>query len=243
MTTNTIITAFISFVNENRSIEDYYSYGSLLLNTKTPKILFVDETMKNYIGENYNTTNTRLVLIDKEQCYLFQYRKELNQIYLHSDNLKKDTIEYIMTMCMKTEWVKKGIEMNPFHSSHFIWVDFGIRHVCKNWTKEEFVHHLDELQYRTRNKIRIGGIWDISKENTMDIYKTVLWYFAGGVFGGDKSSLELFANKMKQKCLDIIKTKHTLMWEVNIWYLIYKENKELFDIYPSNHNSLLIKNF
>ena len=33
------------------------------------------------------------------------------------------------------------------------------------------------------------------------------------------------------------------MWEVNIWYLVYKENKELFDNYYCNHNNTIIDNY
>jgi len=47
---------------------------------------------------------------------------------------------------------------------------------------------------------------------------------------------------MKTKCNDIIKNKKTIMWEVNIWYLIYLDNPDLFDRYFANHNSsILIK--
>ena len=48
---------------------------------------------------------------------------------------------------------------------------------------------------------------------------------------------------MKEKCLQIIQEKQSLMWEVNIWYLIYLENKELFDEYKCDHNESLITNY
>ena len=38
-------------------------------------------------------------------------------------------------------------------------------------------------------------------------------------------------------------SKNTIMWEVNIWYLIYKENKELFNSYGCNHDKTLIDNY
>jgi len=33
------------------------------------------------------------------------------------------------------------------------------------------------------------------------------------------------------------------MWEVNIWYIIYNENKHLFDIYKCNHDNSIIENY
>jgi hypothetical protein len=48
---------------------------------------------------------------------------------------------------------------------------------------------------------------------------------------------------MKNKCISYIHEYKNFIWEVNIWYLIYIENKELFDTYNSNHNSSLIQNY
>ena len=76
-----------------------------------------------------------------------------------------------------------------------------------------------------------------------DIYKDILWYFAGGVFGGNKNMLLEFSDLMKTKCIEIITTKNTIMWEVNIWYLIYNDNKELFDGYYCDHNDSIIDNY
>ena len=77
----------------------------------------------------------------------------------------------------------------------------------------------------------------------INIYKNVAWYFAGSVFGGNKDKLLLFAEKMKTQCMKIITEHQTLMWEVNIWYLIFKENKELFDCYQCDHNDSIIANY
>lgn len=33
------------------------------------------------------------------------------------------------------------------------------------------------------------------------------------------------------------------MWEVNIWFLIYLENKDLFDYYSCDHNNTIIDNY
>jgi hypothetical protein len=45
---------------------------------------------------------------------------------------------------------------------------------------------------------------------------------------------------MMLKCIQIMKEKNTIMWEVNIWYLIYLEHPELFDTYISNHNKTML---
>ena len=69
------------------------------------------------------------------------------------------------------------------------------------------------------------------------------WYFVGGIFGGNINSLIKFADLMKSKCIDIITSKNTLMWEVNVWYLIYKENKVLFNTYGCCIDKKMIDNY
>ena len=93
------------------------------------------------------------------------------------------------------------------------------------------------------DKIRIASIWNLDNLYNINLYKNIAWYFAGGIFGGDINSLNQFANLMKEKCIEIITTKNTIMWEVNIWYLIYNENKELFDSYYGNHDNTIIDNY
>ena len=75
------------------------------------------------------------------------------------------------------------------------------------------------------------------------MYTNVAWYFAGSVFGGDKSKLLAFAEKMKTQCMKIITERQTLIWEVNIWHLIYNESPELFDCYQCDHNDSVIENY
>jgi hypothetical protein len=63
------------------------------------------------------------------------------------------------------------------------------------------------------------------------------------VFGGPTNKLIKFADLMKSKCVEIIYERKTLMWEVNVWYLVYLENPELFDSYFCNHDITIISNY
>jgi hypothetical protein len=46
---------------------------------------------------------------------------------------------------------------------------------------------------------------------------------------------------MKTKCIDIITNEKTIMWEINIWSLIYLENPGLFDRYIANHDGSILR--
>ena len=127
-----------------------------------------------------------------------------------------------------------------FGTDNFIWIDFGIRHVF-NCSDDDFIQTVEALNNKKYdNFVRIGTIWNLNHVYCLDIYKDISWYFAGGVFGGNIESLLLFSNKMEEQCLKIILEEKTLMWEVNIWYLIYKENNELFFPYLCDHNNTIL---
>ena len=243
---NTIVSAFVSNVNNryDNSLFRYYNYGKLLLQSLVPKVIFVDELMFNLIGNEYDKTNTLIIKINKKDTYLYKHAGKLSNFQLNSTDYTKDTPEFMFTMCNKTEWIKKAIGLNYFKTDNFIWVDFGIKHIFSNGcSNEAFIEKINNLKYKAYKNVRIGGIWDFNYNYNIDIYKDIAWYFAGGVFGGNKQSLIKFADLMKEKCIDIMNSKNTIMWEVNIWYLIYMKHKELFDIYKCDHNESLITNY
>ena len=239
----TLVSAFIKNVNNryDKTFDTYMQHGALLLQANVPKIIFADNETYATIKHMENSS-TKIVAVTKSECYLYDNRNKITNFTLNTDNNTKDTLEYILTICSKTEWIYKAIELNPFNTPNYTWVDFGIRHVfkCDNNT---FITKIESLNDKVYNYLRIGSIWDLNRSYDINLYTDIAWYFAGGVFGGEKTALKLFSKKMKEMCLRIIRERGTLMWEVNVWYLIYKENPTLFDCYYCDHNDSLIDNY
>jgi hypothetical protein len=224
-------------------MDDFVKLGILFLKAKIPKIIFVDEGMYEKI-KTLENEYSKIVLINKTDYELYQYMNHdvLTNFSLNTDNPAKDTIEFMFTMCNKTEWVREATTLNYFNTNRFMWVDFGIRHIFK-CNDEEFIEKIEKLNSKAHDGVRIGTIWNLNSKYIFDIYRTISWYFAGGVFGGNAVNLLKFADLMKEKCIDIITKKNTIMWEVNIWYLIWCENPELFDIYACDHDNRIIDNY
>lgn len=269
---NILVSAFITKIN-NRNDRDtykYIEYGKLLIdnNINSYKVIFIErETLNTY----FNTTNKYYnfkyenktfdyiifqkniiyVIFEKTDNYLYNYIDEIAQFNIHTDNPSKDTLEYMFVQCHKTEWIKIAIslveiikydmlELND--NLQFIWVDFGIYHMFNN-NIDLFNNSFTQLHEINNNKVRIASCIHPNNTYHSDIYKNVAWYFAGSVFGGVGVSLLKFAELMKAECINIIKERNHLMWEVNIWYLIYLKHPELFDPYNCNHNASIIANY
>lgn len=215
--------------------------GKYLIDCDIPKIIFMNQYLIDSI-KDYNRETTLLIPFEKEDLLFYKYKNEMTQFSVNG-NQDKDTLNYMLLINNKMEFVKTAIELNPFHTDQFIWVDFGIYHVI-NFSKEIFMKYICNLKNKKYENIRIGSIKDPRiYNNHTDIYKNVEWYFAGGVFGGSSQQLLLFSEKCREKVKEVIQEKKSLMWEVNIWYLVFLENKELLNPYQCIFNNTILTNY
>lgn len=237
-----LVSAFLANMNKRQDMptSKYIHNGKILLTTNIPKIIFMDESLVEHFQDFVNE-NTKIVKINKNDIYLYDYTKYITQSKIITDNPNKDTMDYFCMMCSKTEWIRKAIETNFFDDDNYIWVDFGIRYIFK-CDDAKFISKIERLNTCQYSKVRIASIWDLDGQFYFDKNK-VMWFFAGTVFGGNHNELKKFADKMKNMCLRIIFAEKTLMWEVNIWYWIYKETPELFDAYYCVHDDTVVDHY
>lgn len=235
----TLVTAFIvSNTRPDRSVSTYLALGRTLMDCKVPMVLFMDDA---YMDQIEPMEHVHMIPVNKDSLELNAYRNQITKFKVTTDNPRKDTLDYMCLICSKTEFMCKASQLNPFHTDHFVWVDFGIYHLFSD--KERFTKAIQSLHY-DGNQNRIGRIWEPNAFlNPDDIYHKIAWYFAGGVFGGKRSALLDFESHMKKKCIEIIQERNTLMWEVNVWRLIYLEHPELFSLYECNHQPSLLLNY
>jgi len=245
-----IVSAFMANITTPQCLETnennkkYTEYFIPLLQANVNKIIFIDSSVVDRY-KSYENHNTRIIPFVKESSYLYEHMHKITDFHPNNNNPEKDTIQYMFTQCHKTEWVKQAIEMTSSDTtppSQYIWVDFGVKHMCK-CSNEEFIKKIERLATCIYNKVRIASIWNPDTEYSNNIYRDMCWYFGGSVFGGNRAFLLEFARIMKMVCLEIIETKHTIMWEVNIWYLVYKRMRFLFMPYTCDHNSSIIDNY
>ena len=224
----TLVSGFININNKN--VDKYIINGAKLIQHNINKIIYIEYDFYNkYLKDiEYNKENTQFRFYNKDEIYLYKYINKIN-IDNIIRNKEKDTIEYMMIQCNKTEWLRLAIAENYYKTNNFVWIDFGIYHVLK----EPF----PSFNFKSWNKIRIaGGIYRGS-----NIYNSICWFFLGGIIGGDKDKLLFFADKVKEKCIDIINNNGILLWEINIWYLVYLQYPDLFDVYKADHNNSMIE--
>lgn len=228
-----LVTAFIHQNNHYQDLNFYITNGKRLLETDFRKIIFMSKHIIPHF-ENLRSKNNVFVEYDIENMYLHNYLDKLD--HNTSGNSNKDTNTFFAIMCNKTEFIRKAIEDNVFKTDHYFWIDFGIYKIFKeNLCIENLKKHY--------NNVRIGNIWDLHTKNNTNLFQQISWYFAGGVFGGHKTKLLRFADMMKKETLEFIENNNYLLWEVNLWYILYLKEPELFSPYKCDHNNTIVNNY
>lgn len=249
----TIVSAFITGINQSpdKTIDKYLEYGSQLMRVRIPKIIFIDETLYEKVSQ-FMDEYTMIIPYKLTDIYMYQYRDKLKNVKVATTNAKKDTIEYFMVQCHKTEWIRKAIQINKYDSEQYMWIDFGIYQFIDklNLAYEEkfnkFTESLYQIEYQKTDKVKMPGMWNMNACCT-DMYNYlklhVCWYFAGSLFGGHKDTLIKFADYTRDRCLKMITEDSWLVWEVNVWYLVYCEHPELFIQYKAQHDLTIFENY
>ena len=132
-----IVSAFISNINQQKSIEKYIEYGKQLLSDKINnfKLIFIERHVYNtyfnndkdkdkditqiscefkYEDKIYNyiiCDSVIFVFFEKTDNYLYNYIDKITQFNVNTDNPGKDTLEYMFIQCHKTEWMKIAINL------------------------------------------------------------------------------------------------------------------------------------
>lgn len=219
------------------------------------------------------------VFFEIENLFLWAYRAMAHKFRLNTGNPSKDTLEYMMVQCQKTEWIAIAMQLCSSGSSvnvanvavkaanvavnvanvavvkEYIWIDFGAFHMFQGKI-DVFQTELYTLRSRVNRRLLHSGessricmasCWNPTMSYYGDIYKDVNWLFAGSVFGGGANILSEFAMKMREKCIQILREKNTLMWEINIWAVLYREaeygSEHWMKVYASDHSEILVRGY
>lgn len=228
-----LVTAFLYNKEHYQNINFYKQYGVQLLEIKQNKVVFMDKSLID-IFLPYENEYTKILPTTETDMYLYPYLNTLD--HKIEGNINKDSNFFFSVMCNKTEWLRQAIKLQLYEGEQYIWIDFGIFKIFNQDIQ------LSNLQ-NCYNKVRIGHIWDLELIYSVDIKRKIAWYFAGGLFGGNKNKLIEFADIMKETTLNFIKENNYLVWEVNIWYILYKDHKELFEPYLCDHNNSMVNNY
>lgn len=124
----TIVTGYFQLKFSKSPDEKYKEWMKNMLAINNPMVIFCDEESEPII-RNMRISNkdfTVIIVTKYDEFYSYQY---INHFY---ENYRIDTERNIghnpflyMIWAEKTNFLKRAIELNPFQSDYFLWVDIG----------------------------------------------------------------------------------------------------------------------
>ena len=242
----------------------YQERGQKLINVDVPKIIFIDV---NYITEFQENDSTILIPISLNELDIYQYYQRIldssNGITCLSPNQIKDTVLYHIIQIAKTEFVSRAINyfihINNINNHSrwnnidienciYGWIDFGIRKMFQSdnifqTTIIELPSRIKELQTRGNwqsNKLKIPGCWNLNSADNTE-FNMIRWYFCGSFFLGTKEVLLEFEKEVKKELETILAIQKRIIFEVNIWFRIWKRRGVDMDWYLADHNASMLQ--
>jgi len=209
--TTTIVTAYFRLPKSKASHEKYDEWMSNMLMNSNPMVIFCDEGSKEIISRyrvKYGyMDNTVIIVTTIKEFYSYQFAEDF------VEHVIKDTERTVghgpllyMIWSEKSNFLKRAIELNPFKSDYFLWVDIGCFRVPNTrflaWPNPERIAQLDPT------KVLLLSVSPFTEEelSCRDIATLPLFQFknriGGTMFGGGKDVLLLW----HKKYYDMLKT-------------------------------------
>jgi len=225
LNTVTFVTSFIKIYNNdlpNKSlywrVQQFYDLAATGINI----ILYISDCYYEIFKDTLTLyTNIKIIKINDLQHFIIYklYEQYKDVITLPSyRNTEKDTIEYMLLMNAKIEFINDAIQLNYFNNEYFAWIDFSITYIFKNKNKTlDYLKIISTYNY-TDSFLKIAGCNNkINKNNHYDITERINWRFCGGFFIGDIKSLNIFYTKYVENIHIFFSLYKKLVWEVNYW--------------------------
>lgn len=188
------------------STEFYLQWADKLLQHPIYLIIFIDPSLEAEVQKirNYYCLQdlTRIIPLSIEELPLysqltrFEENHQRNPVRNH--NLQKYTPLYNLVINSKPDLLKKGIELDPFQTTHFAWIDFRIMDLCKPIDAAIFYR----LEKTKKNKIRIPVMNYLYPEEYPDrreYYSYSRGKIAGGFLEGPKEEILLFIEDFQEE--------------------------------------------
>jgi len=231
---NTLVSAFIDRsaydpIPTLHPLEFYLEHCKKFLAIDAYKVIFLEPHVSALLQPTIEASkNTVIVPFAKEQMEYWSYREQMLACprplgVSHT----KDTHDFFIIILNKVAWCTQAARLNPFSTSLFCWVDFGINYILSTSTLEDAVTHLIDAHVAP-GTIRLPGC----PFSPPHVPNQLVWKYCGGIFCGDTDTLQRMQADQRTVVLALLRSGY-VTWEVTVWYHM---NAPYMDRYVANHD-------
>ena len=225
-------TTFVSILYEWTAETDRHI--DFWVSCKIPFYLYVCKDSPNYKHlEKHKNIKVHPIPYDYRETWCYQSGVSLPE----HRNIKKDTEEFLWNGHAKVEYVAKTVEINPFGTEYYAWVD-----LCLPGKKDAFLRDYMRETYSNDHTDLLYIPGCISAKSYEPVYDRVNWRFCGSFFMGSISAIQEFMELYFLYFSEFFEGK--LTWEVNFWAWLETVTKDIewkIRWYYSDHCETVLK--
>lgn len=255
----TVVTAYIDLCKyepdrkNNKEFYDYMAHGQEVLKIDKPMVIFCEKENYHIILEKRISQGllekTIIIPIDfmnekdvsankwrNRAIELFDIKK--NQAYRPYTveqfvTEPKKSINYFIVTWSKMEFLNRVIQLNPFDTERFMWIDFGIAHVARDM--HEITNWIDYIP----EKIRIMELWRIQTRthDTIELYRTIEHGYgtAGGLITGSARYIKRLNNIFNKTLEHMLDNGFLFLEEAVFAHMILEDARSKYDIMTTDN--------
>ncbi len=259
-----IQTTLVSAVPPYFVTQKHIRYIQFFVALPVSKLIFVHSTILEFILQSVRFDPKTTIFAPYDRTFIDEYLPHLAQYDKYSYEPVTELSDLVFQNS-KLEILCKAIHANPFGSSHFIWLNVDIREYLSSRIGDANLRVFHELIANVVDKfaelyprrIRVGSMWnlDVASAFNVDLFRVQTRFFTETVFGGHGSRLVKFANRYREKCIQIAdRQKNRLTWFSNVVFLVWTEDgghsnrspgksEFVFSVYGCVENEKAIENY
>lgn len=205
---------------KNKHGDKFNNWFHNTVQIKCPYVFFGDKETIEMIKKYRGDLPTHYIECKIDDFYTYRYRDKMITHPRHCPS-----VELNLIWNEKVFLIQKAAKLNPFSSSHFMWVDAGICTYRDNPPPKTQFPNLDKLNKLPKDKFIFTS--STGYYNDSMIHKNNYYHYISGTYLLHHSIIDNFVEIYK-KYLDKLINKDNIWTDQVILTHIYKDNKDLF---------------
>jgi hypothetical protein len=233
----TIVTGYFQLETSKASHQIYSVWMQNMLAIKNSMVIFCDEKNINAVRElrKDNMANTVILKTRFEDFYTHRYINNFIQHQqLDTEVSRGHNVYLYMVWAEKSNFLKRAIEMNPFSTDYFLWVDIG----CFRRPNTEFLRwpNPKRIVDMPKDKVLLLSVYpftpeELSVSSVEDLPSFQFTNRIGApIFGGGKEVLLTWHKKYYEMLENFIRMGRFIGKDQSIMNSVYLMNRDMCEI-------------
>ena len=233
----TIVTAYFNLPKSKANHDTYTEWMQNMLIINNPMIIFCDpsseEQLQNFRKEYLHIT--KIIPLEFKEFYSYKYFQNFVNDYNTKDHERYHNPYLYLIWNEKTNFLKNAVELNPFTSEYFLWVDIG----CFRKPNTQYINWPNTTKINTldKNKILLLGVnpflqheYNCTELKNLTDFKYIGGRIGGTIFGGTSATILKWHELYYEMLEYFIKIDRFIGKDQNIMNSIAVINKDFVQI-------------